>query len=304
MWQIASANKKVARRMKKVGIICKPQPQKAVGVLKELHTWLLDRGLEVLMDRETAAMAGLKSEYQRVDVPPLTDMIVVLGGDGTLLSVSRLVYDCDVPILGVNLGGLGFLTEVTLEELYPTLEKVLAEEFAVNERQTLHTHIHREGEKVAEYTVLNDVVINTGALARIIDLETFINGKYATIYRADGLIISTPTGSTAYSLAAGGPIIYPTMRAMILTPICPFTLTNRPIVIPDEVKVEVVLATEKEDVLATMDGQLGFPLESGDVVEIRTGSKKIKLIQPIGKNYYHVLRTKLKWGEQPPIHRP
>jgi len=155
------------------------------------------------------------------------------------------------------------------------------------------------GERVAKYGVLNDVVINKGALARIIDLETFIDGKYVTTYRADGLIIATPTGSTAYSLAAGGPIIYPTMQAMILTPICPFTITNRPVVIPDDVKVEVRLATEKEDALATMDGQLGFSLECGDIVEIRTSSKRIKLIQPIGKNYYQLLRTKLKWGEPP-----
>jgi NAD+ kinase len=289
--------------MVKIGVISKPQPEKAEGVLKDLHKWLQDRGLEVFMDRETAAMAGQKSEYQRVEIPPLSELIIVLGGDGTMLSVSRLVNDHDVPILGVNLGGLGFLTEVTLDEIYPVLEKVLAGDFVMNERQMLATHIHRKGERVADYSALNDVVINKGALARIIDLETFIDGKYVTTYRADGLIISTPTGSTAYSLAAGGPIMHPTMRAMILTPICPFTITNRPIVIPDDVKVEVVLTTANEDVMATMDGQLGFSLEADDVVEIRTSSKKIKLVQPTGKNYYQLLRTKLKWGEQPPVRR-
>lgn len=290
--------------MKTIGIICKPRPQEAEEILKELHKWLLDQGLEVLMDHETALIADAESDYQRVHLPPICDLIIVLGGDGTLLSVSRLVYDYDVPILGVNLGGLGFLTEVTLDNLYPTLKNVLTEDFELNERQLFDTHIHRKGERVAEYSVVNDVVINKGALARIIDLETFVDGKYVTTYRADGLIISTPTGSTAYSLSAGGPILYPTMRAMILTPICPFTLTNRPIVIPDDVKVEVVLATEKEDVLATMDGQLGFSLEYGDIVEIRTNNKRIKLVQPIDKDYYQLLRTKLKWGEHPPIRKP
>lgn len=290
--------------MQKIGIICKPQPKEAEVVLKDLYKWLWDRGYEVLMDVETAAMAGMQSSYQRVHLPPLVDLIIVLGGDGTLLSVSRLVYDYDVPILGVNLGGLGFLTEITLDQLYSTLENVLADNYEINERQMLTAHIHRKGERVAEYSVVNDVVINKGMLARIIDLETSIDTKYVTTYRADGLIIATPTGSTAYSLAAGGPIIYPTMRAMILTPICPFTITNRPIVIPDNVKVEVRLATENEDVMATMDGQLGFSLEHGDIVEIRTSSKRIKLIQPMGKDYFQLLRTKLKWGEHPHIRTP
>jgi NAD+ kinase len=167
----------------------------------------------------------------------------------------------------------------------------------------LKTHIHRKGERVAQYSVLNDVVINKGALARIIELKTIIDGKYVTTYRADGLIISTPTGSTAYSLAAGGPILHPDLQAIILAPISPFTLTHRPIVIPDNSKIEVVLITDREDVMVTLDGQLGFSLEADDVVEIRTSDKKIKLIESVGKNYYKLLRTKLTWGEQPHINR-
>lgn len=290
--------------MKNIGVISKPQPERATEILKELYPWLRERGYEVIMDRETAAMAGAESQYLRVHVPPLVDMIIVLGGDGTMLSISRLVYEYDIPILGVNLGSLGFLAEVTLDELFPVLEEVLNGDLKVNEREMLSTHIHRKGERVAEYSVLNDVVINKGALARIIELETFIDGKYVNTYRADGLIIATPTGSTAYSMAAGGPIIYPTINAIIITPICPFTLTHRPIVVPYDVKVEVVLVTEREDVMATMDGQLGFTLEKDDVVEIRTGTKKIKLIEPAGKDYYNLLRTKLKWGEPPPLHKP
>jgi NAD+ kinase len=231
-------------------------------------------------------------------LPARVDLLVVLGGDGTLLSMARLVGVRGIPILGVNLGALGFLTEIPLEELYITLEEALTGHYQFSERIMLTAHIHRQGERIAEYSVLNDVVINKGALARIIEIETYIDREYVTTYRADGLIISTPTGSTAYSMAAGGPIIFPSLQALVLTPICPHTLTNRPLVVPNGVSIEVILASEKEDVYLTLDGQVGFALRYRDVVEVKSAERSIKLIKSSHRSYYEVLRTKLKWGER------
>ena len=236
--------------------------------------------------------------YSRSEMPSLVDMIIVLGGDGTMLNVARLVCERGVPILGVNLGGLGFITEVQKEEVCNAMDKTLSGEYAVEERLMLTAHIHRHGEKIAEYTVLNDVVINKGALARIIDLETYINKAYVTLFKADGLIVSTPTGSTAYSLSAGGPVLYPTLDCIILTPICPHTLTNRPTVLPDDVLIEIILKSVSEDVFLTLDGQVGFSLRKDDVVEIKRSPFKTRLIIPFERDYFQILRTKLKWGER------
>jgi NAD+ kinase len=225
-------------------------------------------------------------------------MIIVLGGDGTLLSVARLVGDHEVPILGVNLGGLGFLTEITLEELYRVLERVIQGDFITDERVVLNAAVIRRGERMAEFTVLNDAVIDKGALSRIIDLETTINGQYLTTFKSDGLIISTPTGSTAYNLSAGGPIVYPSLHCIIVTPICPHTLTNRPIVIPDDVKIRSILQTKQQEVILTLDGQQGFSLEFEDVVEVRKAEGRILLIKSPYRHYFEVLREKLKWGER------
>jgi NAD+ kinase len=223
-------------------------------------------------------------------------MIIVLGGDGTLLSVARLVGDHEVPILGVNLGGLGFLTEITLEELYRVLERVVQGDFVTDERVVLNAAVIRRGERMVEFTVLNDAVINKGALARIIDLETTINGEYLTTFKSDGLIISTPTGSTAYNLSAGGPIVYPSLHCIIITPICPHTLTNRPIMIPDDVEIRAMLKTKQQEVILTLDGQQGFTLEFEDVVEVRKAEGHILLIKSPYRHYFEVLREKLKWG--------
>ena len=284
--------------IKKVGIIAKTQHRMAGDSLKKISGWLKDRGIEVYMDKDTSGVIGEKSYYKRAEIPSLAGLIIVLGGDGTLLSVARLIEERDVPILGVNLGSLGFLTEIGMDELYPVLENVIRGDFTVENRIMLDVFIYREGKMVANYCALNDVVINRGALARIVYLEIKINGLYVTTYRSDGLIIATPTGSTAYSLAAGGPIVYPTMNALILSPICPHTLTNRPIVIPDDVKIEINLITPDEDALATLDGQVGYSLNYRDSIEVRKAKNTIKLIQSPGKNYYEVLRKKLKWGER------
>ncbi|MEK6683235.1 MAG: NAD(+)/NADH kinase [Nitrospirota bacterium] len=284
--------------MKKIGIIAKPQNSQAVKkILDELLPWLVRQEKEAILDSDTASIAGLASPYQKSKVPSLVEMLIVLGGDGTLLSVARLVEGKDVPILGVNLGGLGFLTEVTVEELFGALGTIFKDEFVTDDRLMLKATVHRQGERVAQSLVLNDVVISKGTLARMIKLEIFINSQFVTALRGDGLILATPTGSTAYSLSAGGPIIYPSVEAMVLTPISPHTLTNRPIVIPNDVHVEVISKTREEGTMVTFDGQVGFSLRHEDVVEIRTAGSKIKLIRSPQRNYYEVLRRKLKWGE-------
>jgi len=286
--------------MKKIGIIAKPHKEKASDVVKGLILWLKEKGIETFLDEDTASIVeDFKGKsLKKNKIPEAVDLLIVLGGDGTFLSVGRLIGKKDTPILGINLGGLGFLTEVKLDDLYPVLESVLNGDYRVDKRLMLQTHVHRQGERIAQYSVLNDVVITKGALARMITLTTYIDSKFVTTYRADGLIISTPTGSTAYSLAAGGPIVYPDLNVIVLSPICPHSLTNRPIVIPDTSKVEVILESENEDVLLTLDGQVGFALRARDVVEIRKAEKGITLIQPKERNYYEILRTKLKWGER------
>jgi NAD+ kinase len=232
-------------------------------------------------------------------IPDLAELIVVLGGDGTLISTARLIGERNVPIVGVNLGSLGFLTEITVDELYSTLESWLAGAQRISERMMLHAVIERDGEEIANHLVLNDVVINKGALARIVDLETMINCYDLTTYKADGLIISTPTGSTGYSLSAGGPIIHPSMNCLVLTPICPHTLTNRPVVVSDDSLVVVtVRSLPDEDVFLTLDGQVGVQLRCGDRIQVRRARQSAKLVMSSRMDYFGILRTKLKWGER------
>lgn len=281
--------------MKNIGIICKVGRPEPAEILKEFLPWLKGKGYDVFLDAETAAL--LNSEgYSRSQIPSLADVIIVLGGDGTMLSVARLVGNKGIPILGINLGGLGFITEVNRDEIYDAVERTLSGNCSIQERIMLTAVIHRHGERIADFIVLNDVVINKGALARIIDLETYINHFYVTRFKADGLIVATPTGSTAYSLSAGGPILYPTLNSIVLTPICPHTLTNRPIVIPDNFIVEVALKSESEDVFLTLDGQVGFSLRKNDIVEVMKSEFTTKLLMPCESDYFQVLREKLKWG--------
>ena len=283
--------------MKKIGIICKVGRPEPADMLKGLLPWLREEGYDVFLDIETAQV--LRTEgFSRALIPELVDVIIVLGGDGTMLSVARLVGGRGVPILGINLGGLGFITEVNREELYAVVSKVLSGDCTQEERIMLTAVVRRRDEAIADFIVLNDVVINKGALARITDMEAYVNNIYVTTFKADGLIIATPTGSTAYSLAAGGPILYPTLNSIILTPICPHTLTNRPIVLPDDFKVEVVLKSASEDVFLTLDGQVGFSLRNNDVVEVKKSVSKTKLLIPCERDYFQVLRKKLKWGER------
>ncbi|GAB4389656.1 MAG: NAD(+)/NADH kinase [Thermodesulfovibrionales bacterium] len=283
--------------MKRIGIICKKGRPEPGEILKNLLPWLRERGLEVFLDVETAVSIGEKG-YPWAELAASSDMVVVLGGDGTMLSAARLVCHKGIPLLGVNLGGLGFITDVYKEELYDALEKMIDGKCPTEDRMMLKATIHRHGETIAEYTVLNDVVINKGALARIVDLETYINRSYVTEFRADGLIVSTPTGSTAYSLSAGGPILYPTLDAVVLTPICPHTLTNRPIVLPGDVEISVTLKSRSEDVFLTLDGQVGFSLRENDTVRVTKSPYKTTLLMHCDRDHFQVLRTKLKWGER------
>ncbi len=282
--------------MKKIGIITKNIPP-AHKAAKKLVTWLEARGKKVFFDSESAAALNTQG-YKRETLPKLVDMIIVLGGDGTLLSAARLVADAhsDVPIFGVNLGSLGFMAESSLDELYDNLKKVLAGRQVIEERMMLSASVIRKGKRIARYRVLNDAVINKGALARMMELKVSVNDGHLTTLRADGLIVATPTGSTAYSLSAGGPIIHPVIHCFVITPICPHTLSNRPIALPDNVVVTVRLMSLSEDVSLTLDGQIGFPLDPDDIIEIKKSRFKIKLIKHTGKSYYKILQTKLKWG--------
>lgn len=283
--------------MKKIGIIAKPNIGIAKSVLEDLLQFLAQEKKQVIMDGETASIVEHSNAQQKSKIPSLVDMIIVLGGDGTLLSVARLTEGKDVPILGVNLGGLGFLTEITLEELFPTLRKVFKNEFVTDNRFLLKANVHRQGERVAQSFVLNDVIVSKGTLPRMINLEIYIDSQFVTSLRGDGAIIATPTGSTAYSLSAGGPIIYPSTHALVLTPISPHTLTNRPVVIPADVHIEVLIKTREEGSTVTFDGQVGFSLRQEDIIEVSASGSQIKLIRSPDRNHYEVLRRKLKWGE-------
>ena len=290
--------------MNRIGIIAKKNKPETVTIAGHLVEWLRPKKVEVYIEEEMGELLSQTlsqhhwKSIKREGIPADIEMIVVLGGDGTLLSVARQVWNKNIPILGVNLGGLGFLTEITLNELYPVLEKVLRNDFEINEREVLNAGVIRNGKRIAEFIVLNDAVINKGALARIIDLETTINGEYLSTFRSDGLIISTPTGSTAYNLSAGGPIVYPSLHTIIITPICPHTLTIRPIIIPDDVKIRALLKSRDEEVTLTLDGQQGFGLEFEDVVEVGKAEGHILLIKSPYRQYFELLREKLKWGER------
>ena len=290
--------------IKRIGMIAKRNKPEAADIIHHLVDWFRLKKIEVYIENEMAHLLGLHSmepnvhTIEREAFPFHAEVILVLGGDGTLLSVARLVGDHRIPILGVNLGGLGFLTEITLEELYRVLEKVIQGDFATDERVVLSASVIRNGKGIAAFTVLNDAVINKGALARIIDMETTINGEYLTTFKSDGLIISTPTGSTAYNLSAGGPIVYPSLHTIIITPICPHTLTKRPIIVPDDVRIQVLLKSRQQEVILTLDGQQGFPLEFEDLVEMKKAEGRILLIRSPYRHYFELLREKLRWGER------
>jgi NAD+ kinase len=281
-----------------VGIISKPRREEDVhAIVPELLAWLRARDVEVFYDKETGqCIPPARHEIPREELPSRVDLLVVLGGDGTLLAAARLLNDRNVPILPVNLGGLGFLTSVTLEELYPVLERALAGEQRISERMLLQTEVFRGNTVFWHHRALNDAVLNKAALARMSSFDLHIDASFVCTFRADGLIVSTPTGSTAYSLAAGGPIIYPVLDSFVITPICPHTLSNRPLVIPDTSKIEIDFGAGEESVYLTLDGQVGLELQQGDHLVVTKAPTKLRLIRPTRKNYFEILRSKLKWG--------
>ena len=281
-----------------MGIISRPRREQVAAVVPKLLEWLAARKINALFDEETSvSLPDATRKRTRADLASQVNLLIVLGGDGTLLAAARVAAPCGVPILPVNLGGLGFLTSVTLEELYPALEHVLEGRHRISERVMLAVELLRGGQAVERQRALNDVVINKGALARMVDLDLHIDGAYVCKYRADGLIVSTPTGSTAYSLSAGGPIVYPAVDAFVITPICPHTLSDRPLVVPDSVTVEVDFEGSDEPVYLTVDGQIGIELRGGDRVRVTKAPEKLKLVRAPKKTYYELLRSKLKWGE-------
>ena len=288
------------KTIRTVGIISRPRREDIALVVPPLITWLRAHGAQVVCDAETGgcidALAG--DTRNREDLPGCCDLLIVLGGDGTLLSAARLAAERKVPILPVNLGGLGFLTTVSQDEIYLILKEIFAGKHRVSTRVMIEAEILRGGAVIRRQIALNDAVLNKGALARIMDLELRIDGDYVTTYKADGLILSTPTGSTAYSLAAGGPIVYPIVEAFIVTPICPHTLTNRPLVIPDSAQIEIDFEAGNEAVYLTLDGQIGIELVRGDHIAVRMAPEKLYLVRPAKKTYYEILRKKLKWGER------
>ena len=291
-----------ATSIKRIGVVVKPHQPDALETLCRLTQWLNERHLTLVglpeiererIEHQTGCVVEVATDSE---LAKQVDLMLVLGGDGTMIATARMISDTEVPVIGVNYGGLGYLAEFRIEELFTALESILAGDYRLQERVMLAVELRRGDDAVTKNRVLNDVVMNKSALARIIETETYLNGQFVNSFRADGLIVSTPTGSTAYNLSAGGPIVFPSMNAIVITPICPFTLSNRPIVVPDDSVIEVRLMTEKEDVALTLDGQVGFPLQAHDRVVIRKSDTNFNLVQPKNRNYFDLLRDKLRWG--------
>ncbi|MEZ4598546.1 MAG: NAD(+)/NADH kinase [Syntrophotaleaceae bacterium] len=289
--------------MKKIGIFAKSSHPDAVSTAFEVADWLRSQGMEVFLEKALDGKVDRQMPfYERSEIPALVDVIVVLGGDGTLISVARHVARMEpareIPILGINLGNLGFLTESTRQETFISLEKLLRQDFVISRRMMLEAVIWRNGEEKNRFRVLNDVVINKGAIARIIDMEVWVDDAYLTTFKADGLIIATPTGSTAYNLSAGGPIICPGLHCFVITPICPHMLANRPLIVCDESLIRIEVKCKDEDVVFTADGQIGTDLQAGDVIQVFKSSRSTILVDSPTRSYFEVLRTKLGWGER------
>jgi NAD+ kinase len=280
------------------GLITKPNSRAAEEIVPKLIEWLGRRGIAVRIDSETALYAGGVAGLRREEVPEGCDLVIVLGGDGTLLAAARAIGRREIPLFPVNAGGLGFLTAIKVDELYPELERALRGEHRVAKRKLMIAEVERDGEVIARYDALNDAVLAKTDLARMIDLDAYIDSQFMCRYKADGLIISTPTGSTAYSLSAGGPIIFPSVPALCLTPICPHMLTNRPVLVPETSVIRVTSRAPDESAYLTIDGQIGWPVREHDTVVCRSSDHALLLIRPPKSMFFDVLREKLKWGER------
>jgi NAD+ kinase len=281
-----------------VGIMSKPGIPHATSLVTEMVEWLESRHIQVRLDEETAHYLSREDWLAREHVPDNAQLVIVLGGDGTLLAAARAVAGRVIPLLPVNLGGLGFLTAITLEQLYVELEKALHGEQRIVPRRMLHGDLIRKGKTIKSYEALNDVVIAKTQIARMIDLETHVDQQYVSTFKADGLIVSTPTGSTAYSLSAGGPIVYPAVAALCITPVCPHMLTNRPVLVPNDMVIKVICLAGDAEAFLTVDGQVGEPLMHEDQVVCRSSEHSVHLVRPPKMFFFDVLRQKLKWGER------
>lgn len=280
--------------VKRIGLFVKNE-DKAEKKADELEIWLKSKGFDVL--RKEGLPSGLKVAAKKLSVAPYDLLcIFVLGGDGTFLSAVRWIGDQPIPILGVKFGEVGFLAEIVEDKLFSVAEKIINKQFETTPRMRLQVELNRRGEVFVQETVLNDVVINKGALARLAHIRTYIDGQYLTTYKADGLIVATPTGSTAYSLAAGGPILHPGVPAIIMTPISPFTLTNRPLIIPDAACITIRLEEKSEDIMLTFDGQAGLEINENDTIIVRKGKHPINMITMPDQEYFDVLKAKLRWS--------
>jgi len=293
-----------ARAIGTVGIVAKASLAGVGAVLGEVADWLAARGIRAVFERDTAALAGRRdlASPTKDELARTVDLVLVLGGDGTLIGMANRIVtaDADIPILAVNFGSLGFLTEITLPELYSSLESTLSGTAGVEDRQMLQSRVVRASRLLADRLVLNDVVITKGALSSLIDLSVSVSDQFVTQVSADGLIVASPTGSTAYNLSAGGPIVHPAVAALLITPIAPHTLTHRPIVIParSEVRIRPKLDEAHEEAFVSFDGQFGFQLRHDDLVTIQQAARPLKLVRAEARNYFAVLREKLKWGER------
>jgi NAD+ kinase len=278
-------------------LVSKPNVPAAVTLVPKLLEWLHERGIAARMDEATAYYGG-GSGIPRADVPEGCDLMIVLGGDGTLLSAVRAIGRREIPLFPVNLGGLGFLTAISVDELFPELERALRGEHRVAKRKLLNSEVMRDGKVIATFDALNDAVLTKSDIARMIDLDVYVDDQLVCAYKADGLIISTPTGSTAYSLSAGGPIIFPSVPAICLTPICPHMLTNRPVIVPETSRIRVISRSPDESVYLTIDGQVGTPIRAHDTIVCHSSQYALHLIRPPRQMFFDVLRQKLKWGER------
>jgi NAD+ kinase len=281
-----------------VGIVSKPNSPEAIRLVPELFEWLRQRGIEARYDVQTAEYLGRADGINREDVPTGTQLVIVLGGDGTLLSAARAIGGGEIPLFAVNLGGLGFLTAIAIDDVFPELERALRGEHRIGLRRMLECSIMRAGMHVSTYDALNDVVLSKASIARVIDLDAYVDNNFVCGYKADGLIVATPTGSTAYSLSAGGPIIFPSVAAISITPICPHMLTNRPVIVGDTSVIQIVALGDDDSIFLTVDGQVGELLKREDRVVCRSSAKAIHLIRPPKMMFFDVLRAKLKWGER------
>jgi NAD+ kinase len=285
--------------IQKIGIVANTEKEKAVECAIQLKVWAASQGIDVFFEEGIARKVGEDTGLDRRELASRVDLLVVLGGDGTILRTVRFVSEYNIPIVGINLGEFGYLTEVNLNEMYSALALIVKGEYQTEKRMMLDVTIQLGAETIRQQSILNDVVITRGNLSRILNLETTVNDRYLTTFRADGIIISTPTGSTAYSLSAGGPIVFPEQDSFVINPICPFTLTNRPIIIPDNAEIKVVLWTKEQGATLTLDGQVSYTMKSGDIITIRKSPYVTNLVSSPHRDYMEILRTKLGWGGSP-----